>query len=118
MANLSFELVSVNGVVDMDASLAAAKTALDKFVLDKETEETSINDAVHAVFDTYVGTAIPMPALVSLVLTNLGSDPESYKTLGAKVTSFVRDRSGEKGSSVFSINKGRGGGVKRWSDCE
>lgn len=118
MANVSFDLVYVNGVVDVDASLDLAKSALNKFVADKRTQDTDLHNAVHAVFDEHLGSAIAMPALVSLTLAKLNVQPENYKSLGDKVTTFVRERSGDKGSASFSITKGRGGGVKRWSDCE
>jgi hypothetical protein len=117
MPTISIEVVrSFDGSVDMTASLSAAKTAIEKFIADKESEDTAINVAVHEVFDQFKGANINMPALVSLVVQKLGGSPENFKVLGDKIANFVRDNSGEFGT--FTISKGRGGGVRRNSDKE
>lgn len=117
MPTISIEVVRFfDGSVDMTASIMAAKAAIEKFVSDKESEDTAINVAVHEVFDQFKGANINMPALVSLVVQKLGGSPENFKALGDKVATFVRDNSGDFG--VFTITKGRGGGVRRNSDKE
>lgn len=117
MPTISIEVVrSFDGSVDMTASLMSAKTAIEKFVADKESEDTAINVAVHEVFDQFKGASINMPALVSLTIQKLGGSPENFKVLGDKVSAFIRGNSGDFG--VFTITKGRGGGVRRNSDKE
>lgn len=126
MSSITVNLVSVDGRTDEDASVAAFRVAMSKHIADRETELSTIADAVGAVFDKYKGTSINMPALCNFALQELNAQPENYKVLQERTAQYVRDNSqGEKDKetgvearpdSLFVIGKGKGGGVHRRSD--
>lgn len=104
-----------DGSVDTDATLAKFESTLSAYIVERETEQSTIAAAVGAVFDAHKGTAINMPALTSLTVQRLNAQPENFKTLSERVQSYVREQS--KGdSSMFLIAKGKGGGVSRRCD--
>jgi hypothetical protein len=118
---LSFALVlSATGNTDRAASLQAAEVALDKYIAERETEQETISQAVHAVFDQYKGAALTMPTIEGMTLRHLNAQPANYKTLGKLVLDFVRANADQKGEAErtrdFGISKGVGGGVRRWCD--
>ena len=131
--NLNVKLVVADGVIDEEASLEAFASALAHFKAERETEETHIAQAVAAQFDTYPGAAQNMPALVNGALTFLNVTPSTYSVLQEKVAEYIRanadhpavkSKDGKtiltpaeaKRTRAFSIAKGVGGGVRRWSD--
>lgn len=125
---LSFILV----VGNRDASLANAAAAYDKHIAERETEEQTISEAVHSVFDQYPGAALTMPTIEGMTLRVLNAQPSNWKALGKRVLEYVRansDRTAVKDDDgnivtpaeaprtrTFGISKGVGGGVKRWAD--
>jgi hypothetical protein len=131
MATLSVTLVSGTDN-DLDANVAAFRTAYCAFVAEREIEDTNIGEAVHAVFDQYPGANINLPALCGFALQRLNVQPESFKKLEERVADFVRenaDRHEKKDKDgvvtqmaepdrtrTFKIAKGKNGGVLRWSD--
>lgn len=113
--NLTVELVITDGLVDQAASEKAFRTALVKYTAERETELSSIADAVGAVFDAHKGASINMPAVAHYALTGLNAQPENFKTLETRVMEYVRENA--KGdSSIFVIAKGKKGGVTRRAD--
>lgn len=117
MSSVTLTLVrGVGGVVDVEASVEAARAQIEAYVAQRETEDTQIGEAVHGIFDKYRGANVNMPALVSLVVQQLGASPETFKVLGERVAEYVRSNAGERGFSTFSIARGRAGGVRRWCD--
>jgi len=112
--SLSFALVLSAGTIDREASLSAAEVALDKYISEHETEQSTISDAVHAVFDQYKGASLTMPTIGGMTLRQLNAQPGNYKSLEKRVLDFVRANAGTRESGAsFSINKGVGGGVLR-----
>jgi hypothetical protein len=118
MATLTVTLVSKDGAVDQSASEAAFRTALLNYVAQRETEQSTIAAAVSAQFDKHPGVSINMPALASMVLASLNVQPENFSTLEALALGYVRENASEKreDGKLFRIGKGKGGGVKRWSE--
>ena len=58
-----------------------------------------------------------MPAVTSMALTRMNVQPENFKILTDKVQDYIRENAGTRASgALFSIAKGKGGGVRRWSD--
>lgn len=109
-------------VRDEKGSVDQLKT-LDKFIEDlgrycaaAETETGVLAEKVKQVFDRFKGTNLNMPALVSLTTSELNVAPEHFKIMSEKVMDYIRTNSGERGEAMFSIAKGKGGGVRRWSD--
>jgi len=125
-AVVSFLVRDGAGDVDRAASLDKFEEELVKYCAQREMEQETIADAVHAAFDKYVGANITMPALCTYALTKLNAQPENHKILTERVLSYVRENSQGKASedgstverptSVFVIGKGKHGGVKRRCD--
>lgn len=126
MDSITTALVRVNGRVDDVATRDAFASQLAKHIASCELEESTIADAVSAVFDTHKGVPLAMPILCNFSLTELNAQPENYKTLHERTAQYVRDNSqGEKDKatglvanpdSLFVIAKGKHGGVRRRSD--
>jgi hypothetical protein len=115
---ITVTLVSKDGSLNQDASEAAFRSAYLNFVAQRETEQSTIADAVGALFDAHQGTSINMPAVASMACAKLNAQPENYSTLTELVLSYVRENASEKreDGKLFRIGKGKGGGVKRWSE--
>jgi hypothetical protein len=113
------------GNIDQDLSVAAFRTALLKRIAERETEATSIGEAVNALFDEHLGTSINMPAVASMTCAKLNAQPENYKVLSDRILQYVRDNSQgettedgveERPASTFVIAKGKNGGCYRRAD--
>jgi hypothetical protein len=123
---LSIALVlGSDGKTDKAATLASCSDAIDKYTAERETEEETISEAVHALFDQHKGARLNMPYVVGECLRTLNVQPANFKPLSEKVAQYVRDNSqGEKAEdgsvarpdSLFLIGKGKGGGVARRCD--
>jgi phage tail tube protein FII len=120
----SYVVRGSDGSVDEGATLDKFEATLSQYIAQRETELSTISDAVHAVFDQYKGTSINMPALTTFALQRLNAQPENYKALETRVQEFVRENSqGEVKDgvaahplSMFLINKGKAGGCRRRAD--
>ncbi len=130
MANLSItvDLVTTDGVIDIDASAQAFRTAALRRQAELETEGAEIAQACEELFDQYRGKAIPMPTVGSMVAQKLNAQPENFKVLSDRVLDYVRANSQTTGSeedgtlvqhpdSLFVIGKGKGGGAYRRADA-
>jgi hypothetical protein len=123
--DISKFVVRAGGSINRAASVAAFETVLDQYLAEESVESGVIGDAVNAVFDKHPGASINMPALQSAVTGLLNATPANYAVLSEKARQYVRQNSqGEKDSagnfenpeSLFLIQKGKGGGVRRRSD--
>jgi hypothetical protein len=124
--DISKFVVRAAGKIDRQASATAFLTALDLFEAEEATENGVIAEAVSAVFDKYPGASVNMPALVSSAAQHMNSTPGNFAVLSERIKKYVQVNSqGEKSKehgrfpnpdSLFIINKGKGGGVRRRSD--
>lgn len=124
---ISLALLS-DGTVDRDETLATASDAIDRYVAERETEETVVGEAVTALFDEYKGTTLPMPFVVQRTLVALNAQPANQAALTLRIQEHVRSNSqGEKDKatkavarpdSLYVIGKGKGGGVSRRADMK
>jgi hypothetical protein len=103
---------NADGTIDVEATCQKFEGDLLVHIAERETEEEQVATAVHGVFDTYKGARINMPALVSAAVTRLGVQPANYQVLADAVHAYVRSNAG----TLFTIQKGKGGGVSRISD--
>ncbi len=104
--------------IDHEATLSKFAGELHKFEAERMTENATLGLAVKAVFDQYKGVNLNMPAITSMALTRMNVQPENFKILTDKVQDYIRENAGTRASgALFSIAKGKGGGVRRWSDC-
>ncbi len=97
-----------DGSVDVAASANAYALALTKFVAENEIPATDIETAVEAVFDQHA--KLPMPALLSAAVNELGATPAQFKALTERCAAYVR---GQATLGRLVISKGKGGGVSR-----
>lgn len=97
-----------DGSVDVAASANAYALALTKWVAENEVPATDIETAVEAVFDQH--KKLPMPALLSAAVNELGSTPAQFKALTERCGAYVR---GQAALGRLEIAKGKGGGVSR-----
>jgi hypothetical protein len=104
-----FTVRDVNGSVDVDASVSAYRTALASWVQSNELDLTSIERAVEAVFDEY-SESMPMQFVVGQSAQRLGVEPSQFKTVTARITSYVR---GQVSLGRFTLEKRKGKGLTR-----
>jgi hypothetical protein len=131
--SLTFALVlSETGEIDTYASLDRAEQEITKLKAERETETATIADAVRDTFDEHPGTTFNMDAVVFGALRRLNVLPAAHKVMKDKILAYIRenadkaavkDKAGNvvtpaepKRTRLFSIGKGVGGGVRRWSD--
>lgn len=110
----AFLVRSENGSVDLDATTAKFRGALEVYLAERETELSQIAEAVHGVFDQYKGVSLNMPALLNFALGRLNPTPATHALLSERTVEYVRDNAGE--GKIFTIAKGKGGGVRRNAD--
>lgn len=105
-----------DGSLDLDSTLNNLSTKVVELVEAQDMETMDIAKAVHAVFDTFKGSRLNTSAVVSFSLQHLSVTPESAGDVTSKIQGYLKDNSGEKGSSLFSSKRGRKGGIARWDD--
>lgn len=103
-----FVVRGTDGSVDVAASANAYATALNKWVAENEVPVSDIETAIEAVFDQH--NKLPMPALLSAAVNELGATPAQFKALTERCGSYVR---GQATLGRLEITKGKGGGVSR-----
>ena len=106
-----FTVRDSSGAVDVVASATKYAEALQTWVGENETDPQRLTDVVNAVFDRYNSQTLPMPALVSMSVADLGATPAEHGALTKRVHAHVQGMAGEGGS--LTITKGKGGGVSR-----
>jgi len=119
MDSLTVQLVRhADGSVDVDGSTASFEAALSDFVAQSETEQSTIAATVNAQFDKHPGTAIKLPNLASMTCAALNAQPVNYTRLEGLALSYVRANASEKreDGKLFRIGRGKGSGVRRWSE--
>jgi len=106
----SYVILSAQGSIDHEGTISKFSGDLLRFEAERETENATIGQAVHALFDLHLGKRLPMPYLTGEALKSLNAQPENYKVLSDKVAEFVRT------SPQFDTAKGKGGGCGRVAD--
>jgi len=106
-----FTVRDTSGAVDVVASASKYAEALQAWVNENETDPELLSDVVNAVFDRYPGQTLPMPALVSLSVADLGATPAEHGAVTKRIHAHIQGMAGEGGS--LTITKGKGGGVSR-----
>lgn len=107
-----FTVRGTDGSVDVAASANAYAKALTGWVAQNELSSDTIETAIEAVFDRFPGQRLPMPALLSLTVAELGASPDQHKTLTSRVHAYVTGQSADNTGRI-DIGKGKGGGVSR-----
>lgn len=130
---LAFVERDAEGALDFDATVTKFAVRLTEFRAAVEMESDAIATAVNSVFDRWTpGAAINMDAIVGMSLPGLNPTPENHNILRDRIKEYVRlnaDRHEKKSKEgvvlavaepprtrAFVIAKGKGGGVRRWSD--
>jgi hypothetical protein len=107
-----------SGALDVEASVAGARADILNYQANRETETATIALAVAEVFAKFPAARLNMPVVRSMTLHALNAQPENFQALGDRVLDYVRENAGEKRTDgkLFKISKGKGGGVRLWSD--
>jgi hypothetical protein len=105
-----FTVRNSDGSVNVSQSTAAYTKALTDWVASNQTPVADLERAVDSVFDAH-SSRIPMPALISLAVQNLSSDPTQFQALSGRVRTYVKSQCGEGGR--LQVVKGTHGGVER-----
>lgn len=141
MSEIAFEILAAyavrgpDGKVDFDSTIKKFGGRLVEFEAAVEKEEEAIAAAVTKVFDTTLpkGMAHNMDTIGFLAAQELNANMVNFKILNERIKGWIRINSdqpkkmADDGETVlveaekprtrmFAINKGKGGGVKRWSD--
>ena len=106
-----FTVRDVSGAVDVIASAAAYATALQAWVLENETDSQRLTDLVSKIFDQFAGKTLPVPAVVALVVNELGVSPADHKKMTVRVHKHIQAMASTDGPLV--ITKGKNGGICR-----
>lgn len=106
-----FTVRDLSGAVDVVASATKYAEALQDWVSQNEADPQRLTDVVNAVFDRFPGQTLPMPALVSLSVADLGATPSEHAATAKRVHAHIQGMASEGGS--LTITKGKGGGVSR-----
>ena len=127
------EIALVNGAdgsVDIDGTLSLARTTIENYVASRFTEDSTIAEAVSAVFDAHPGTRMNMPFVINQALQHMSvtEQPGSYNVLYKKVHSYIQDNSQgktdkvtkavENPNSLFVIGRGKNAGTARRADLK
>lgn len=107
-----FTKFASDGSADVSASTEAYAEALASWKASNEVATEVIETAVEAVFDSFPGQRLPMPALLSAAVLNLGTTPEQHKTLTTRCHAYVTGQSADNKGRI-DIGRGKGGGVLR-----
>jgi broad specificity polyphosphatase/5'/3'-nucleotidase SurE len=112
-------VVKTDGEINVEETVQKFCAEVLNYKTNRELEAETVGNAVHAVFDEWRGVNINMPALQSAALNHLNFQPENHKSLSQRIAEYVRANAGARETgALFFIGKGKGGGVKRWSDQE
>ena len=122
---------AADGTIDEKSTMLKFQGILRQYIAERSTEDETIAEAVHAVFDEHKGTSINMDAVASFALPKLNVQPENFNYLKGRVLDYVRANADLPEKKVdgkvvqaaeaprtraFAIGKGKGGGVRRWAD--
>jgi len=105
-----------DGTLDLQGTLEALSPKVVELVEQEDMATLDISKAVHAVFDTFKGSRLNTAAVTSFAMQHLTVTPETAGDVTSKIQDYIKQNSGERGESLFSTKRGRGGGVARWED--
>ena len=106
----SFIVYDYNYRIDHEESIRRFSDHLVKHEAKSNREAESIGYALHNLFDKHLGMRLASPYVVAECLRELNAQPDNYTELTLSVQSFL------KHSSVFEVQKGKGGGWARTAD--
>jgi hypothetical protein len=128
----NFVIRDESGALDFDATMKKFAARVTEYDAAVSMETDKIAGAVDATFDKFNGAIMPMDTIVGFAITDLNPTSDNYSILKERVKDYIRsnaDRSEVKNQDgtvitpadaprtrIFAISKGKGGGVKRWSD--
>lgn len=115
---LTFVQRHSDGSLDLEGTLEALSPKVVELVEQQDMETADVAKAVHAVFDTFKGSRLNTAAVTSFAMQHLTVTPETAGDVTTKIQDYIKQNSGERGESLFSTKRGRGGGVARWDDVK
>jgi len=99
-----------DGTINIEASVEKFADALEAQAKHEAAQAEGIGAHVHTIFDKYKGLPLPMPAVVSQIVSALQTPLNAYAETCEAITDWIRN------SPEFVIVKGKGGGVRRVCD--
>jgi hypothetical protein len=126
----AFVIRHTDGTLDFDSTMQKFATRVTEYDAAVSMETEKIGAAVHAVFDSHP-IVLGMDYITDSALPMLNPTPDNHLILKDRIKDYIRSNSdhgeikhedgtatpSEKpGTRLFAILRGKGGGVKRWSD--
>jgi hypothetical protein len=100
-----------DGSIDIHTSVEAYRQALVSWVEEQERAQEVYREAVLSVLTMASGKRFPLPSLIGMALVKLQPSAKEYEKMSKSVEAWIRQNTGEKGSSaLLCAQKGKGGG--------
>lgn len=112
----NFIVRNSDGSLDLQGTLDALAPEVIAAVEKTDNQFADIANAVHAVFDQFKGIRLSTDSLVSFAMRNMEVSIETVSDTAGRIKDYVKANTGERGVSLFSTKRGKGGGIQRWSD--
>lgn len=117
--NITQFIVKENGSVNVDATMAKFKDALDSYIKSSSIDEDMIKNATMMVFQTTGKKMIQKTSLIDIVTVEIAkNDPAAITATRKAVSSWMADNTGSDNSKLFKLKLGPNGGISLWSDSE
>jgi len=104
---------SVDGSIDIEASVAAFRVDLEVFLYDRDEKQARIDSAVEAVFVKNNQVRLPKSMLIDGVCAELGVSSESHTSTAKLVEVYLRENASTDGTRRFLSVKGQKGGFEK-----
>lgn len=105
------------GNIDHQATNQKFSALLQAYEAERETEDELVVNAINAVFDEHVGARLNKPyVLNTALLVKMSCAAAELPILQKRAADYLKANTGERGSAIFGVSKGPGGGMIRYSD--
>jgi len=111
MANVDSIVRSEEGLVDVDASVAKFAVFVANLKEQEDKDIARVLTGLNTVFDKNKGVRLEVPTVVNLTMAELGCSVTEYKDLSKLAHEILSNN-----KKIFSVKRGRGGGVGRVAD--
>ena len=110
-------VVRENGVVDVEKSVAAFRTALEELKQSQERELNQFRSAVETVLNAS-SSRVSLDNLVGMAMTQINPDLADYQKVANRLRAWVKANTGDEDGKLFDAQKGKGGGLALATNVE